>query len=155
MYKIIQGNSQDLPDVVEFVEQLNRLGVHPEEAVRGLFEPAHPLVLARAPGRLDLMGGIADYSGSLVLQMPIQEATLVALQPVEEPLLRVVSLGHERQGELALFSMPLADLLDGDQPASYTGAQAYFKRRPQKLWAAYVAGGFLVLMREPSLRPLA
>lgn len=24
--------------------------------------------MARAPGRLDVMGGIADYSGSLVLQ---------------------------------------------------------------------------------------
>lgn len=26
--------------------------------------------MARAPGRLDVMGGIADYSGSLVLQVP-------------------------------------------------------------------------------------
>jgi hypothetical protein len=26
------------------------------------------------------MGGIADYSGSLVLEMPIAEATLVAIQ---------------------------------------------------------------------------
>jgi len=25
------------------------------------------IVVARAPGRLDVMGGIADYSGSLVL----------------------------------------------------------------------------------------
>jgi hypothetical protein len=28
---------------------------------------------ATAPGRLDAMGGIADYSGSWVLQMPIAE----------------------------------------------------------------------------------
>lgn len=27
--------------------------------------------MARAPGRLDVMGGIADYSGSLVLQVQI------------------------------------------------------------------------------------
>ncbi len=27
------------------------------------------LVVCRAPGRLDVMGGIADYSGSLVLQV--------------------------------------------------------------------------------------
>jgi L-arabinokinase len=148
MYRIIEGNPQNLPDIVEFIEQLNRLDAHPNEAVRGLFEPARPLVIARAPGRLDLMGGIADYSGSLVLQMPIQEATLVALQRVEKPVLRIVSLGDERQGEQALFIMPLADLLAGDQPASYADAQAYFKRRPQKRWAAYVAGVFLVLMRE-------
>jgi galactokinase len=31
-------------------------------------------------GRLDVMGGIADYSGCTVLQMPIKEGTFVALQ---------------------------------------------------------------------------
>jgi galactokinase len=34
---------------------------------------------ASAPGRLDVMGGIADYSGSLVLQMPIAQKTVVKL----------------------------------------------------------------------------
>lgn len=40
-------------------------------AARGLFAAgsgAPPIYVARAPGRLDVMGGIADYSGSLVLQ---------------------------------------------------------------------------------------
>lgn len=27
------------------------------------FEPTRPLLIARAPGRIDLMGGIGDYSG--------------------------------------------------------------------------------------------
>ena len=36
--------------------------------------------MARAPGRLDVMGGIADFSGSLVLQMPLGLAAHVALQ---------------------------------------------------------------------------
>ena len=34
-----------------------------------LFDAKRTVVVARAPGRLDVMGGIADYSGSLVLQM--------------------------------------------------------------------------------------
>ena len=29
------------------------------------FDPAQPLYVTRAPGRLDVMGGIADYSGAL------------------------------------------------------------------------------------------
>ena len=57
-----------------------------------LFETGSPIVVARAPGRLDVMGGIADYSGSLVLQWPIREATLVAVQGVREPGLKIVSL---------------------------------------------------------------
>jgi len=38
------------------------------------------VIVTRAPGRLDVMGGIADYSGSLVLQLPLAEACHVAVQ---------------------------------------------------------------------------
>ena len=37
---------------------------------RRLFERGASVSIARAPGRLDVMGGIADYSGSLVLERP-------------------------------------------------------------------------------------
>ncbi len=37
-------------------------------------------MVARAPGRLDVMGGIADYGGSLVLQLPLALACHVAVQ---------------------------------------------------------------------------
>ena len=52
---------------------------------RGLCEPGVPISVARAPGRLDVMGGIADYSGSLVLERPIAEATWAAIQPTDAP----------------------------------------------------------------------
>ncbi len=48
--------------------------------LRAFFDSKSELTVARAPGRLDVMGGIADYSGSLVLELPIAEATFVALQ---------------------------------------------------------------------------
>ena len=38
------------------------------------FDGEGPIAGARAPGRLDVMGGVADYSGSIVLEMPISEA---------------------------------------------------------------------------------
>src|SRR4051794_15980490 len=62
----------------------------------GFFDPVAPIVLARAPGRLDLMGGIADYSGSLVLQLPLAVATFAAAQPTDEPVISMVS--HEAAG---------------------------------------------------------
>ena len=52
-------------------------------------------VLARAPGRLDVMGGFADYSGSLVLEMPIAEAACVAAARTAEPWIEVASLGEQ------------------------------------------------------------
>lgn len=152
MYQVTQGSTQNLPDVHAFLDLLNHLSAHPTAAVRVLFDPAGDLVVTRAPGRLDLMGGIADYSGSLVLQMPIQEATLVALQRVDEPILQIVSLREDNGGvhgaEHAAFTMPLADFIDETLPIGYAIAQAYFKRNPATAWAAYAAGAFLVLMRE-------
>lgn len=152
MYQVTQGSTHNLPDVTAFLDLLNHLSTHAEPTVRTLFDPGGELVVTRAPGRLDLMGGIADYSGSLVLQMPIREATLVALQRVEEPTLQIVSLSDERSSahgsEHTAFSMPLADFIDETLPIGYAVAQAYFKRNPTTAWAAYAAGAFLVLMRE-------
>jgi len=54
-----------------------------------------PIYFANAPGRMDVMGGIADYSGSLVLQMPIQEHTTVALALRDDDLLRIKTLSEE------------------------------------------------------------
>jgi galactokinase len=82
-----------LPDVESFLDLLRTLEQHPLPEARSLFQPGAPLVVTRAPGRLDVMGGIADYSGSLVLQLPIRVATLVALLRDVEPVLRIVSLG--------------------------------------------------------------
>ena len=55
--------------------------------------------VARAPGRLDVMGGIADYSGSLVLQLPLARATHAAVQrhPLRsQPLWRHMCARHVR-----------------------------------------------------------
>jgi L-arabinokinase len=38
-----------------------------------------------APGRLDVLGGVADYSGSLVLQMPLSLRTRVTIEERSEP----------------------------------------------------------------------
>jgi galactokinase len=54
-------------DTREFLALLDNLHAHPARECRELFDNDAELWVARAPGRLDVMGGIADYSGSLVL----------------------------------------------------------------------------------------
>ncbi len=44
--------------------------------------------------------------------------------------------------------MPLADLERDGKPIEYAEARSYFKSEKSRQWAAYVAGVFLVLMRE-------
>src|SRR5829696_7751094 len=103
------------------------------------FTQGAPLYVARAPGRLDVMGGIADYSGSLVLELPTAEATLVALQRDEERRLRVFTLTDDARGG-SLFEMPLAEFERDGEPIAYEEARGSFERDPSRHWAAYVAG---------------
>jgi L-arabinokinase len=94
------------------------------------------------------MGGIADYSGALVLQWPIVEATRVALRRWRAPHLSIVSTapaGHERSCEV-----PLA--IVSDRSRSYDDVRAWFAADPDRHWAAYVAGVFHVLAREHGIR---
>jgi galactokinase len=106
-----------------------------------------PVFVARAPGRLDIMGGIADYSGSLVLQWPIREATRVALRPWQEQRLSITSAsgGHERHCDVPL------DLV-ANPTHLYEDVRAWFSADPARHWAAYVAGVFHVLAREHAVR---
>jgi L-arabinokinase len=150
-YEIIRGDARQLPDVIAFIERLSQLEVHPAPEVRTLFDPQQELTIARAPGRLDVIGGIADYSGSIVLELPIAEATLVALQKDDTRQLRVVSL-MENETRVASFEMSLADLERKGEPIEYDEARKYFRGDTTPPWAAYVAGVFLVLMRELGTR---
>ncbi len=97
------------------------------------------MIVARAPGRLDVLGGIADYSGSLVLELPLREETRVAIQREDSESLTLAS-ANDPSSRLV---MPLADV---DQ--SYESARAYFRGDSSRAWAAYVAGAFVVLTRE-------
>src|SRR6476661_5806543 len=116
-YEIVSGDTHGLDDVSGFIETINR--------TEALFESRSELTIARAPGRLDVMGGIADYSGSLVLELPIAEATLVALQKDEAARISVISLVDNETRALT-FEMPLADLERDGAPIEYDEARAYF-----------------------------
>ncbi|PKA65818.1 L-arabinokinase [Apostasia shenzhenica] len=185
-FEILHGALHGLSDTVAFLKSLSALDSAPESgknsenrqlrernAAAALFNWEEDIFVARAPGRLDVMGGIADYSGSLVLQMPIREACHVAVQrnhPAKQklwkhvqarqqakgegpfPVLQIVSFGSELNNRAPTFDMDLLDFLDGGQPISYEEACRYFAKDPSQKWAAYVAGTILVLMTELGVR---
>jgi L-arabinokinase len=137
-----------VPDLARFARDAasRRRAVAPDQATTGT--AASSLVVARAPGRLDVMGGIADYSGSRVLQWPIREATRVALRRWREPRLTIVSINPD--GTHRRCDVPLAVVADGGRP--YEDVRAWFAADPARRWAAYVAGVFHVLAREEGAR---
>jgi galactokinase len=143
MYRVVHGNASQEPDVQDFLDLLNNLDDNPFPFARDLFDPDADLIVTRAPGRLDVMGGIADYSGSHVLEYPIAEATFVAVQSNKSSTVNIVTLIENEPGRS--FTVALSEF---DGPVEYEAAREFFQRDRANRWAAYVGGVFLVLMRE-------
>lgn len=61
-----------------------------------------PAAVARAPGRVNLIGDHTDYNDGFVLPMAIDHAVWIALQPLDERRVLLHSLDFEQQVELEL-----------------------------------------------------
>jgi L-arabinokinase len=113
-----------------------------------------PVLVARAPGRLDVMGGIADYSGSLVLEMPLALTTWVAVQVDDDGadaiIIETEAAAAGDPGRRVII--PLAELVP-PEPLDYARARALLTGDPARAWSAYVAGA-LVVMHRLHGRPL-
>src|SRR5687767_5338695 len=126
MYAIDEGTTHNLPDVAAFIEALNHPAQNLRAEARSLFHTETEIIVTRAPGRLDVMGGIADYSGSLVLELPTREATFVALQRDVLRRLTIVSMLEDTLRE-SVFEMSLADFENGNRPVEYEVARTRFQ----------------------------
>ncbi len=151
MFKIIQGKTFGLKDVENFIGLLNTLNQQPLKQAQSFFNPEKEIAVSRAPGRLDVMGGIADYSGSLVLQLPIKEATIAAAQLASDNTIRIISLTNSKLDKYRYFEMRLEDFFINNEPIDYKSAKQFFMRNQSTQWAAYVAGVFLVLIKERNI----
>ena len=112
------------------------------------FHTDAPLVVARAPGRLDVMGGIADYSGSLVLELPLAVAAYVAAQHSAAPTLTIRSLQAAAIDAAPEVTIALGELAPAGLALDYNAARAFFAADPRAHWAAYIAGTLIVLGHE-------
>src|SRR3984957_19324956 len=99
------------------------------------FDLARPIRLSRAPGRLDVMGGIADYTGSLVCEMPLDCAAGGALQSRDDRQLQVFSFNLYDDHKPFTFRIPL----DALTRHSADELRREFNE-PGRKWAAYLSG---------------
>lgn len=70
-------------------------------------------VMAAAPGRLDLIGGLSAYAGSLMLSMPLVESAFVAAQRCRDATCTIITAGDADHDGAPSYSVP-ATLLDRD-----------------------------------------
>jgi galactokinase len=96
-----------------------------------------------APGRLDFLGGVADYSGSLVLEMPTQVRTTVTLTPEKS---KEASFASPAFGVAAFDLAPLRELVGRDAAPAEFRAHLDETKFPQ--WARYPLGCFIILVRH-------
>jgi galactokinase len=94
-------------------------------------------ITGSAPGRLDLLGGVADYSGALVLEVPTHLTTCVVADPDDALVVGPVRVTAEEMSTLAMLP--------------YTEVRHALASLPR--WTHYVIGVALVLVRHGIIDP--
>lgn len=105
-----------------------------------------PIVTARAPGRLDVLGGVGDYSGSLVFELPLACSTHVALQPRSDGRFELRSAGFSEETGDTRAGFPVADFVGKNQAAA--DVRRIFEASGRERWAAYALGPILLAAHE-------
>jgi galactokinase len=125
------------PDMNPFEDQ-----VAVTVAAHDFFATEKPLWVARAPGRLDVMGGNVDDTGGMVLQGLLREAVWVAVQPRTDDLIRILNPGASQFGWEPCPELRMDDLHDPESLRLLCG------QKQSSRWGCYVLGALSFLSRS-------
>ena len=111
---------------------------------RLFFSPDGPVFIGRSPGRLDVMGGNVDYTGGLVFEATIREATWGAVQLRADRRIAFWNPQMSDRGWRDHVEFELDALTDEEAVRRTVNAD------PGHRWTAYVLGIFYLLrLRYP------
>jgi len=111
---------------------------------RLFFSPGCPVFIGRSPGRLDVMGGNVDYTGGLVFEATIREATWGAVQLRADRRIAFWNPQMAQRGWRDHVEFELDALTDEEAVRRIVNAD------PGHRWTAYVVGIFYLLrLRYP------
>jgi L-arabinokinase len=106
------------------------------------FSANRAVYISRAPGRLDLMGGNVDYTGGLVFQSTIREATWAAAQRRDDNTIVFLNPQMTQEGWQERVEFQLGEL------TSEEAVKALVNARPAIRWTSYVLGAFYLLQQR-------
>jgi len=106
------------------------------------FTQDRPIFIGRCPGRLDLMGGNVDYTGGLVFEATIREATWSAVQLREDRRVvfwnpQMAERGWQERVEFQIDCM-----------TDEATVRRMVNANPEVRWTAYTLGNFFVLAQR-------
>lgn len=139
------------PDLLAVERLLGGLPNVPGDG-RGFLNGAD-LWVSRAPARLDVMGGIADYSGAQVCEKLLGCGTTAVLQPRDDHTIRIRSVALD-EGALPVETRTSLDsLMEDGAWISYERLQSMVRINPLTRWAGYVLGSIHALLLEEQVNP--
>jgi galactokinase len=118
-----------------------------EKSTPEFFSPDRVIHISRAPGRIEILGGLGRGERDLTLQLATSEAAGVAVQRRSDEFMRVFSPCNDGSRTDRL-SVRLQDLGLPGEPISYQEARAFLCADPKDAWIAHLFGAVLVLARE-------
>jgi L-arabinokinase len=141
---------QPLPAEVLQFEQLLRKPNSDPTGFAGFFNSGE-IWVGRVPARLDVIGGIADYSGANVCEAVLGGGMLMALQPRTDRTLRIRTMQVGRRSLPVETRIPLDYLAAGDTVGDYAQIRELCQANPLASWAAYIGGSIFTLLKEESI----
>ena len=102
----------------------------------GLFSPNRPILIARAPGRLDVLGGVADTIHATVVQYPLEEGIIVAAQQRTDRRVLIRNLNLNKDHVLTV-EYRIDDLVDAIQKGDWTIVRSP-SASPEKSWCSRI-----------------
>ena len=121
---------------------------------RNLFE-RRPITVVRVPARLDVMGGIADYSGAHVCEYPLAHGAVLGIQKRRDRRVHITSAGIEKHNYANHFETTLDAFYRGGRLLAYRDICRNLPPDEQHAWAAYVVGTIFVLLKEQKVAALS
>jgi galactokinase len=143
-------NDNELPFEVSEFEELLRKPTSDPTGLAGFFNSGEVWV-ARVPARLDVIGGIADYSGANVCEAVLGKGMLMALQARTDRTLRIRSLQVGKRSLPVETRIPLDYLASGDIIGAYAQVRELCYANPLVSWSAYIGGSIFALLKEESV----
>ncbi|MBS1597539.1 MAG: galactokinase [Bacteroidetes bacterium] len=100
------------------------------------------IFIARSPGRLDVMGGNDDYTGGLVFESTIREATYAAAQLCDARVVELKNKTVSDAGWQGDVTINIDELYEEDK------VREIVNRSPGVRWTAYVLGNIHFLLKR-------
>jgi galactokinase len=137
-------------EIVQFESLLKKPNSDPT-GFAGFFNSGE-IYVTRVPARLDVMGGISDYSGSNVCEGVLGRGMVIALQPRTDRTLRIRTLQAHQKCLPVETRIPLDYFEMGEGFVPYDLVRELCRSNPLSSWAAYIGGSIFTMLKEEAIR---